>query len=138
MQVYNTLRRVMETASAVKDMADANRTLVYPVNGPLTLYLQTEQAQVRVTRWTEPRIEIRMALQLSMGWRYAADQDEAGVYVVAVRRALVGGLARADFQLAAPPSVFLSLKLKDCALTLADVSGTVDLPAHGHHLLLNY
>jgi hypothetical protein len=119
-------------------MADANKTLVYPVNAAMTLYLQTEQAQVRVTRWTERRIEIGMVLQLSMGWRYAADQDEAGVYVVAVRRAVVGGLSRADFQIAAPPDVYLSFKLKDCALTLADVSGTIELPGHGHDLLLNY
>lgn len=127
MQVYNTVRKLMETAASVREIADEKKTLTYQVNGATTLYLQTEQAHVTLSRWTERRIEILMALQLSVGWRYAADQDEAGVYIVAMRRPVVGSLSRAEFNLLVPTDTHVIFKLKDCAMTLNAINGQIEL-----------
>ena len=45
-----------------------------------------KHAEVRVSRWEFPRIEVTAQLQAPWGWRVESEQDDAGVYFVARRR----------------------------------------------------
>jgi hypothetical protein len=101
-----TLWGAVRVASAVADLARQSQIDRFGVSGPVTVYLQTEESEVTLRRWTEPLVEVRTRLDAPFGWRIAAEQDEAGVYVVAKRRALVGGLSRAEFTIAAPPDAY--------------------------------
>lgn len=128
MQHLNTLWQAVNVASSVTELARHTETFHFGVSGNVTFYLQAEGAEVRVTRWTEPKIEVTAQLQAKFGWRLATDQDEAGVYVVARRRALVGTLSSAIFNILVPQSAYLILKLADGRVTLNHVDGTLEVP----------
>lgn len=118
----------VRTAAAVADLARQSQTDRFGVSGPVTVYLQAEESEVTLRRWNQPLVEVRTRLDAPFGWRIAAEQDEAGIYVVAKRRAIVGGLSRAEFTIAAPPDAYFILKLLNCRLTLDGWDGTLHLP----------
>lgn len=134
------LNRLWQLAGAAASVRDTVRDLTHQqrvdhfslIRQPVTFYLQTEAASLTIIRWHEPRIELHTRLQASFGWRVATDQDEAGVYVVAKRRAVVGtlsgGLAAATFVIRVPVDTYLILKLDDCELIQTHLSGTLHLP----------
>ncbi len=124
---YKTVRGLLDTAASFTEIADKKQTLVYAVNAPATLYLQTETADLRLRRWAEARIEVTIKLQVALGWRYAAEQDEAGVYIVTKRRAVVGGLSRATFEIAVPQDTHLLLRLNQCTVNFAIQDGLLEL-----------
>jgi hypothetical protein len=115
-------------ASTVTELARQASTYHFGVFGPVTFYLQTEHADVSITRWTQPKIEVQARLEAAFGWRVAADQDEAGVYVVARRRPLVGAVSRAAFSVFVPLDTYLILKLMACRAALESLDGTLHLP----------
>lgn len=125
MQRLSTLWQIVNAASSVKDLTQLTRTYHFAVTGPITCYLRAENGTVSVIRWNRPIIEITARLQGPFGWRIAAEQDEAGVYIAAKRRAVIGGLSRARFQLRVPHDVYLVLNLYGCALHLEDVNSTL-------------
>lgn len=129
MQHLNTLWQAVNAASTVAELARQSQTFHFGVVKPVTLFLQAEGAEVRVKRWEMPQIQVTVQLQAAFGWRVATDQDDAGVYVVAKRRPVVGGLSRGTFMISAPHDTYLILKLTDGRVVLDDVSGTLHVPA---------
>lgn len=128
MQHLNTLWQAMSAASTVAELARHVQTFHFGVVGPTTFYLQAEGAEVRIARWRMPQIQVAAQLQAAFGWRIATDQDEAGVYMVARRRPVVGMLARAVFAVSVPLDTYLILKLADGRVILDEVSGTLHVP----------
>lgn len=128
MQRLNTLWQAVNAASTVAELARQSQTYHFGVSQPVTFYLRAENADVRITRWAQPKIEVAVQLQVAFGWRLAADQDEAGVYMVAKRRALVGGLSSASFNVLVPDSTYLMLNLTDGRLVLEHVDGALHIP----------
>lgn len=124
----NTLWQVVNAASSVADFARQSQTYTFSVAQAITVYVQAEQAEIRVVRWGLPKVDVFMQLQAAFGWRVATDQDADGVYVVAKRRMLVGKLSRAAFTLSVPHDAYLILKLAECNLLLTDVDGTMHVP----------
>ena len=124
----NTLWQVVNVASTVADFARQSQTYTFTVGQAVTVYLQAEQAEIRLVRWGQPKVDVFIQLQAAFGWRVATDQDADGVYVVARRRMLVGGFSRATFTLSVPHDAYLILKLAASSLTLADVDGTLHVP----------
>jgi len=135
----NTLRQAVDMAADLREMTRSRRTLVFHVTEPITFFLRAENADVRIMRWDAPRVEVRALLEGAFGWRMATDQDEAGIYVVAHRRRLLGEFASALFDVVVPRETHLILKLDDGRLTLAHVNGTLHVPParleHIEHLL---
>jgi hypothetical protein len=123
-----TLWQTVSAVSELSDIARSRQTYHFSTLGPVTFYLQAEQAEVRVTRWPQPRVEVTVTLQAAFGWRVATDQDEAGVYIVARRRPLVGGLSRAVFDALVPHDAFLDLRLDDGRVVLEGVRGMLQVP----------
>ncbi len=122
------LWQTVSAAAELSEIAHRRQSYYFSTLGPVTFYLRAEQAEVQVTRWQQPRIEITVLLQAAFGWRVAADQDEAGVYIVARRRPLVGSLARAVFKVLVAPDTFLDLRLDNGRVVLEGVNGTLQVP----------
>lgn len=127
MQHLNTLWQVVSAASTVREWAQQVKTYTFVVNPHVTFYLRAENADVCLTRWQRPMIEVTLRLQVPMGWRVETDQDDAGVYMVARRRAVVGGLSSAAFEVVVPHDAYLVLKLQDGQVRLTQIDGTVQI-----------
>lgn len=130
-QQLNTLNELANAVSTVAEIARQTQSYRFNVNGALTLYLDAESAEIRVLRHADPHIEVTANLQMPFAWRIATDQDDAGVYVVARRRPVIGSVAAASFVLTVRADTHIVLKLKDCRLSLDALNGMVELPAGG-------
>ncbi len=124
MQHLNTLAQVASAASTLAELTRKSTHYRFNTGGDTTFYLDVSHAEVRVLRHGEPIIEVDAMLQAPFAWRMVSDQDDAGVYVVARRRPVVGGLAGALFSVVVPYQAHLVLKLEHCRLCLEAVTGT--------------
>jgi len=129
MQTFNTLRKLVSAASLVRDAAFETKTLEFLALKSLTFYLDTEDSEVIIRRWAQTKISARVRLQVGFGWHLQSEQDEAGVYVVAKRRPVVGSFSRAEFDITLPDTVHVVLKLTNSVMLLEDVTGTFQIPA---------
>ena len=129
MQRLNTLFQLVSAASTVRDIAQTARTYSFAVSEPITFYLRAEHATVEVRRWNRPIVEVRVALKAPFGWRVGTDQDDAGVYIAAARRSVVGGLSRATFHVRLPVETYLMLNLTHGAVHLRNINGMLEIPA---------
>ena len=122
------LRKALQLSGAVRDLAFETRRLQWEVASPNTLYLDVEYADIRLSSAQDSRqIQAKVELQAGFGWQLATDQDEAGVYIVARRKALIGSIGRAKVSISTPPDVHISLKLNRCQLCLVDLNTSLDL-----------
>lgn len=128
MQHLNTLSQVVSAASSVMEWARSSQTYSFAVKSGGSCYVHIGGGEVRISRENIAQVEIEAHLQAPFGWRIAAEQDDAGVYFVALRRAIVGGIANASFLLRVPHDAYLTLKLEHTRLSLEDVSGIFELP----------
>lgn len=125
---FNTLWQVVNAASTVADFTRQSQTHTFAVGQAVTVYLRAEQAEIRIVRWSQPKVDVFVQLQAAFGWRIATDQNADGVYVVAKRRPLVGGFSRATFTITLPHDAYLILKLAESNLLMSDINGEFHLP----------
>ncbi|MCU0499814.1 MAG: hypothetical protein MUF87_20890 [Anaerolineae bacterium] len=128
MQNLNRVWQLVNAASSVRDLTQQHKTYHFKVAPPITFYLQTEHAEIRVSRWMQPEVEVTVKLTASFGWRVVADQDEAGVYVAAKRRPVIGAVGSASFEVMLPSDTYVILRLAGCSLRLDDLSGEIHVP----------
>ncbi|MFN8378446.1 MAG: hypothetical protein U0452_07220 [Anaerolineae bacterium] len=131
MQHVGKLTQLAAAAATVSEIALKAQTHRFGAPGPMTLYAHIESADVTVERRVLPYLEVGVQLQAPFVWRVVFDQDEAGVYIVALRRSLVGELGGGSFKLVVRPDTYLHLRLDACKLTLLDLHSTVELPPGG-------
>jgi hypothetical protein len=131
MQRLSKLSQLVAAAATVSEIALKAQTHRFGAPGPLTLYAHLEGADVTVERRMLPYLEVGVQLQAPFVWRVVFDQDDAGVYVVARRRPLVGDLGGGAFKLLVRPDTFLHLRLDGCKLTLLDLHSTIEVPPGG-------
>ncbi len=125
------LNTVLRTASALADIARQTQTFRFPATTGQAFYLHADAGDVRVQRHAAPEIVITVTLQVPLGWRVAADQDEAGIYFVALRRKLAVSVANATFFVSVPSGVRALLRLDGANLTLENLHLTLELPPDG-------
>jgi hypothetical protein len=128
MQRLNTLFQIVSAASTVRDIAQTARTYSFAVSDPITFYLRAEYASVEIRRWKRPLVEVKVDLKAPFGWRVATDQDDAGVYIAAARRSVVGGLSRATFNVRLPMRTHLMLNLSHGTVHLRNINGMLEIP----------
>ena len=128
MQRLNSLTQVVSAASTVADIARKALHYSFIVSPSMTLYVHIAGGALQLQRTGGSVIEISAALQAPFAWRTATGQDDACVYFVALRRAVVGGIARATFTLSVPQTVYVILRLEDADFTLGSITGTLELP----------
>ncbi len=127
------LRRGLESALSVGADAAAAATAksfrqVFSVQPPLTVYVRASHAEVTILRGAPQSVSLEADLHASFGWDFATDQDEAGVYIVARRKPIVGALSWAKFSLTVPLDAHLALNLTPGSVHLAHVNGKLTLP----------
>jgi hypothetical protein len=122
----------------VRDLAPQTKNYPFAVIGATTFYLQTENAEIHITRWSKPMIEATVILQGAFGWKIATDQDEAGVYIAAKRKMAVGGFSSATFEILLPHDAHIILNLETCTVTLNDVSDTLHFPPSGQDNIAHF
>jgi len=133
MQHLNTLWQIVGAAQSVTEMARpfVGRQQSYLFNvsasSAITLFLRADNAEVRVARWLKPQVEVVVQLQVPLGWRIATDQDEAGVYVVAKRKRVVGGMSSASFTVNVPQDAYLMLELENGRVLIDDINGALHI-----------
>lgn len=133
MQRLNSLWQMVSAASnaaaGIRDITHHTKTYQFGMRAqqPITFYLQAEKCEVRVHRWHKPLVEVTARLQAAFGWRIATDQDDAGVYIAARRRIVVGGLSTALFEAFVPFDAYLMLKLSESGVYMGNVEGTLHI-----------
>jgi hypothetical protein len=106
------------------------RTLlrVFPVQPPVTLFVRASNCQVTVQYHALDQVELRASLYAGFGMRLAVEQDEAGVYVVARRRRLLGLFSRSEFTVTVPYYAHLAFNLTPGIVRLPNINGTLAIP----------
>ena len=127
MRHLDNLRRALSLFGAARDLAIESRRFEWEVPTPNTFYLEAEYADIRLSTHEHRQILAKVELQAGFGWQLATDQDEAGVYIVARRKPVLGSIGRAKFTITLPSDVHLSLQLEHCQLCLVDLNTSLDL-----------
>ena len=112
----------MNLVNSARELAIETRRFQWKVTAPNTFFLQAEHADIRIGTTNRASISAKAELQVGIGWQLATDQDEAGVYIVARRKPVIGSIGRAKFTIALPPGIHLSLKLDHCQLCVWKIS----------------
>jgi hypothetical protein len=128
MQHLNKLWQMLSAINTVRDIAQRHKTYYFTIRPEMTFYLHIAGAEVELIRWERPMIELTVTLDAVFGWQMATDQDEAGVYVVARRRPVIGEIAHGRFEVRCPKNTYNVFKLESCKLILHDVTGEFHLP----------
>lgn len=126
MRHLSQLRKAFHLFSTVRDWTSETRRFQWEVASPNTLYLDAEYADIRLSARDSRHIQAKVELRARFGWQLATDQDEAGVYIVARRKRLIGAIGRAKVSISLPPDVHISLKLSHCLLCLVDLNSALD------------
>ncbi len=128
MQHLNTLSQLVSAASTVAELARTSQSYTFAVSSGTTCYVHVAGGEVRVARQSAPTVEIMALLQAPFGWRLSAEQDDAGVYFVALRRPLVGAMAWGSVLVTLPDDAYLALRLEHTRLCLENLDGVLELP----------
>lgn len=122
-------RGLRVAASAVPERANRTQTQVFNISGPATVYVRGSQCRVTVSRGEPHKVTVRASLVRAFGLELAAEQDDAGVYIVARQKPVVGRLSRAEFSIAIPAETHLVFRLTPGDVILHDLDGMLELPA---------
>ena len=129
----NLMRRGVETAVQVTAESAATATTkaylrVFQVTLPTTIYVRASQSNITVRRKSGNLVQVSASLRASFGWDLVAEQDDAGVYIVAKRKLIVGSLSTASFTLVVPPEANLVFHLTPGTVRLYDIDGKLTIP----------
>ncbi len=133
-EILNTLlRRSLVTAvQATTETAAtaAARSFIqrFDVRLPTTIYVRASQCDVTIYRQPGSQVELSANLRASFGWDFVAEHDDAGVYVVARRKPVVGAISTAKITLSVPPEANLVFHLTPGAVHLNGVDGKISIP----------
>ncbi len=128
MRMLDNIWNVLRIVGAARELALETRRFNWKVAAGTTFFLQAEYADIRLEAHERPEILAKVELQAGFGWQLATDQDEAGVYMIARRKALIGSISRAKFDIKLPEQTHISLKMKNCQVCLAELDRALDLP----------
>lgn len=128
MRHVESLWQLISVAGRIRDLTIERRRLEFLVQPTTTVYIDIAYAAVDVRTHALPRVLVETELQAGFGWRWQAEQDADGIYIVLHRRALMSGVARARVRVAMPASAHLILKLQSAEISLHNVTRTLHLP----------
>jgi hypothetical protein len=119
------------TAAAASQATSESFRQIFNVQLPCTVYVRAAHCTVDVRRQAaereRERVELHATLRAAFGWEFSTDQDDAGVYIVAKRKPVVGALADARFSLNVPTGAHLVLHLTPGSVHLIDFDGKITL-----------
>lgn len=113
---------------AVPKASHESYTQVFNVTPPVTVYVRGSQCRVTVRRETTTKVTLHADMYRKFGLDLAAEQDEAGVYIVARQKTVVGRLSRAHFTVTVPADTHLVFRLTPGDIIIQDINGMLELP----------
>lgn len=122
--IWNAVKLV----SSARDLAVETRRFEWTVSIPNTFFLQAEHCDINLSWHDNHNVIANLELQAGFGWQWTTDQDEAGVYIVARRKPLIGSIGRGKLDFALPQGIHLSLKLENCRLCFDKLDASLELP----------
>ena len=128
MQTLRNLWGALDWLRSARDLTIESKTYQWEATPPATFFLDVEASDVRLKRHAPLRVIAKVELQAGFGWQMAAEQDAAGIYLIARRKPLIGAVGRGRFDITLPPSLHVTLKLRACRLQLIDLNTTLDFP----------
>lgn len=131
MRMLKSAWKALEIVGAARELAIETRRFNWEVAARTTFFLQAEYADIRLATHERHAVLARLKLQAGFGWQLVTDQDEAGVYIIAKRKPVIGSIGRARFDITLPADARISLKLEKCKLCLDDLSAAFDWPPLG-------
>ena len=120
--------KALKIVGAARELALETRHFSWDVAARTTFFLQAEHADIRLLTHQSDEIQAKIELQAGFGWQVATDQDEAGVYIIARRKPLIGTIGRGRLEITLPVHAHISLKLNGCQLSFAELNAAFDLP----------
>lgn len=120
--------KALKIIGAARELAIETRHFNWDVAAGATFFLQAQHADIRLLMHERAEILAKIELQAGFGWQVATDLDEAGVYIVARRKPIIGAIGRGKFEITLPDHVHISLKLENCQLCFAELNAALDLP----------
>lgn len=128
MRHLGNLWKAVNVISSARELAIETRRFQWDVTMPCTFFLEAEHANIRLSYHDQLQVLAKVELQAGFGWQLATDQDEAGVYLVAKRKPLIGSMGRGKFGFTLPRGIHLSFKLKHCQLCFDNLHSALELP----------
>ncbi len=128
MRHLGNLWKAANLLNAARELAVETERFQWDITTPNTLFVQAEQSNIRLALHDQPQILAKVELRAGFGWQLTTDQDDAGVYIVAKRKPVIGSIARGKFHFTLPRGVYISLKLTQCQLCFDDLTASLDLP----------
>ena len=122
-------RTLRVATGALPDRVNRAQTQVFNVSTPITVYVRGSQCRVTVTRGDAHKVIVEANLVRAFGLELVAEQDDAGVYIVARQKPVIGRLSRAEFSITVPAETHLVFRLTPGDVVLNDLNGMLELPA---------
>lgn len=119
----------LESAAGAVPRGEQAFVQVFPVTTPLTVYVRASHCHLTIRQHQLPRVELNASLGRAFGVDLTTEQDEAGIYIIARRKPVVGTVARLDLTLTLPPAVRLAFHLTPGDVTFAGIHGLADVTA---------
>jgi hypothetical protein len=115
-------------ADAIPRISPQGYIQVFNVTLPTTVYVRASHCRVTVRREAAAKVVLQASMHRAFGLELAAEQDNAGVYVVAKQKTVVGKLSRADFTIIVPAQCSLVFHLTPGDVVFQDIDGMMELP----------
>ncbi len=116
--------------SVVPKSTQRSHVQVFNVQPPITVYVRASHCRITVCHQLESKVVLEANLYRAFGVELTAEQDDAGVYIVAKRKAVVGRVTRIDLTLTVPADSHLALHLTPGDVIFEAVDGTLELPVN--------
>lgn len=130
----NTLRRTaIDTAlgaavEAVPRPVQRSQVQVFNVVPPVTVYIRASNCRVAVRRTTESKVTLEAHLASAFGLELATEQDDAGVYIIAHRKPVVGQIGHVNLTVTVPADCHLAFHVTPGDIVLEGIDGMLELP----------
>ncbi len=128
MRNLSKLRGALDLLGSIRDLTVVSRQYQWEVQTPSSFYLEAEYAEINLARADNNHLHVSVKLRASMSWKLVTERDDAGVYIVAKRKPLIGNIGRARLHVRVPHGVHISLQLQCCVLCLDELVSRYDLP----------
>jgi hypothetical protein len=113
---------------AVPKLSQQSFIQVFNVTLPVTVYVRASHCRVTIRREATRQVTLQADMYRAFGVELVAEQDDAGVYIVARRKPVVGRVSRADFTITVPPDSHLVFHLTPGDVVLHSIDGLLELP----------
>lgn len=131
-------QRAVETATEghkrIQLVGMRSHTHVFPVSEPVTVFVRGSRCRVAIQYHELDQVELHAQFYYAFGLQFVVEQDDAGIYVVAKRRRILGAFSRAEFILRVPQYTHLALQLTPGHIRLDEVDGIVEFPPLKHDI----